>query len=243
MSFPVYDIPGLRTSITREDPDTGALCTVRFRSWPRHHRHGLLIHSTGPGMAKYAAKYKLSQIETVVRVYGNLSNNCAHVVVLPDGTRVRTVESYLVAPHCGVTASERSRLLDGSWRAWTSDAAEALWDARWPGVKSPQHLFPSASGNDSYEGLETWKLPARDATTGTYYTAAQYKSTAEWVVEREREWGFVAEGSRLVTHEDVQPFTRWDAEGGRDPGVLRLAPFYDWPRLLSEIAFARAATP
>ena len=230
---------GLRTSVTREDDDTGERRTVNFHRWPNRKPFGLLLHSTGPGMEKYARTYGLSKIDTVSRVYGNPGNSCAHVVCLPDGTRVRVVSPDLVAPHCGVSGAQRRMMLDGTWRAWCSDLGEKLWGERWPGVKSPQHLFPTASPNDSYEGLEHWKLDANDPETGTPYTVAQYRSCAQWIVERERTWGFVAEGRRLVTHEDVQPFERWVASGGHDPGVLRVVPTYDWPLLLAFVAAER----
>lgn len=236
--FQVSEIPILRRFIARRGDD-GRMKRVDFHRWPRGKPFGLLVHSTGPGMAKYARVRNLSQHETVARVYGNPGMTCAHMVVLPDGSRVRTVPSDLVAPHCGVKPWQRKAMLDGTWVAWTSDEAEALFAARWPGVKSPQHLFPTASPNDSYEGIESWKLPAVDGYTASWYTIEQYRSTAQWVVERERAWGFVAEGRRLVTHDDVQPFERWDAKGGRDPGAMRAAPFYRWDLLLDCVARAR----
>ena len=72
---------------------------------------------------------------------------------------------------------------------------------------------------------------------------AQYVATARQVVAWERAHGFVAEGNRLVTHEDVQPFERWDAHGGWDPGILRAKPTYNWPLLLECIAAARKVAP
>lgn len=232
---------GLRTFLDVEDPKTKTKRRIAFHRWPRGKANRLLIHSTGPGMAKYARTYKLTDEETVSRVYGNPGNSCAHVVGLPDGTRIRTTAYSLVAPHCGVSKVQRQRLLDGSWRAWTSDEAEAQWDKWWPGVKSPQHLFPTASGNDSCEGFETWKLDEIDPETTSYYTIHQYRSTAQWVVERERALGFVAEGVRLLTHDALDPFERWDSKGGRDPGAMRPNPFYNWPLLLECIAAARSA--
>ncbi len=234
---------GLRTFLTIEDDETGERRTAKFKPWPNGKPFGVLLHSTGPGMEKYARTYKLTQEETVSRVYGNPGNSCAHVVIIPDGRRFRVVSPDLMAPHCGVSARQRAMLLDGTWRAWCSDLGERLWGERWPGVKSPQHLFPTASGNGSYEGAEFWKLDANDPETGTPYTADQYRSGGQWIAERERACGFVAEGRRLVTHEDVQPFERWDAHGGWDPGVIRAKPTYNWPLLLECIAAAREVAP
>ena len=238
--FSVSSIPRMRTFISRED-DAGKVKWFAFHEWPRGKPFGLLVHSTGPGMEKLSRVRGLSRFDTVARVYGNPSMTCAHGVVLPSGERVRVVDSKLVAPHCGVKAWQRKAMLDGTWVAWTSDEAEALFAKRWPGVKSPQHLFPTASPNDAYEGLESWKLAELDPYTGSFYTLAQYQSTAQWVVERERAWGFVAEGRRLVTHDDVQPFERWDAHGGRDPGAMREPPFYRWDLLLACIDHMRKA--
>jgi hypothetical protein len=231
---------GLRTFLDVKDPKTGAKRRIQFHRWPRGKANRLLIHSTGPGMSKYARIHELTNEETVARVYGNPGNSCAHVCVLPDGARIRTTPYDLVAPHCGASSVQRQRMLDGSWRAWTSDDAEEQWAKLWPGVKSPQHLFPTASANDSCEGLETWKGDAIDPETGTRYTMAQYRSTAQWVVQRERALGFLADGVRLLTHEAVQPFERWDDVGGHDPGVMRPVPLYNWPLLRECIAAERA---
>ncbi len=125
-------------------------------------------------------------------------------------------------------------LLDGSWTDHVTDEAEAQWRKRWPRMKSPQHIFPTTSPNDWYVGIETVQGSGAER-----FTPAQYATTAELVVMMERMFGFVAAGNRLVTHEDVQPFERWDAHGGWDPGVIRAKPTYNWPLLLECIAAAR----
>jgi hypothetical protein len=228
--------------VTISEPRIVSTRRVNFHPWSRG-PFGVLVHTTGHGPAKLARLKGWSIAATVARVYGNTSQTLAHIAILPSGERVRCVADSLVAPHCGVTAAQRAMLLNGTWRAHVSDEGEALWEKRWPGVKSPQHLFPTTSPNDAYLGIETVQLEANDPATGTRFTVAQYESTAEQIVIWERAYGWKAEGRRLVTHEDVQPFTRWDDGGGWDPGVLRAVPRYDWDRLLSQIRLARAVTP
>lgn len=229
----VRDMKPLRTTLTVDG--SPKKCRTQTRKW-----YGVLIHTTGGGIAKLA-RLKGRTIEAVTRsVYGNVGMSFAHRVVMPEGWVLRCADDSLIAPHCGVKAWQRAALLDGTWRAHVSDEGEALWAKRWPGVKSPQHLFPTSSGNDAYLGIETVQIEKVDHETGTRFTAAQYTATARQIVAWERAHGFKAEGTRLVTHEDVQPFERWDARGGWDPGVLRSPHTYDWARLLNELKMARA---
>lgn len=233
LTLDVRDMIPLRTTLTVDDAPKR--CRKQERKW-----YGVLIHTTGGGIAKLA-RLKGRTIEAVTRsVYGNVGMSFAHRVVMPEGWILRCADDSIIAPHCGVKAWQRAALLDGTWRAHVSDEGERLWAARWPGVKSPQHLFPTSSGNDAYLGIETVQLEKVDPETGTRFTAAQYRATARQVVAWERVHGFKAEGTRLVTHEDVQPFERWDASGGWDPGVLRSARTYDWDRLVLEIHLGRA---
>lgn len=232
----VRDMKPLRTTLTVDG--SPKKCRKQGRRW-----FGVLIHTTGGGIAKLA-RLKGRTIEAVTRsVYGNVGMSFAHRVVMPEGWILRCADDSIIAPHCGVKAWQRAALLDGTWRAHVSDEGERLWGERWPGVKSPQHLFPTSGGNDAYLGIETVQVEAIDRATGTRFTMAQYVATARQVVAWERAHGFVAAGNRLLTHEDVQPFERWDAHGGWDPGVIRAKPTYNWPLLLECIAAAREVAP
>ena len=231
-SITVRDLAPLRTRLTVDGKPKK--CRTQTRKW-----FGVLIHTTGGGIAKLA-RLKGRTVEAVTRsVYGNVGMTFAHRVVMPEGWILRCAEDSIIAPHCGVKAWQRAALLDGTWRAHVSDEGERLWDARWPGVKSPQHLFPTASGNDAYLGIETVQGETTDKETASRFTMAQYRATAAQIVAWERTHGFVAEGRRLVTHEDLQPFERWDAHGGWDPGWLRIPATYNWLLLLHCIGEAR----
>ncbi len=141
----------------------------------------------------------------------------------------------------------RDDYLSGRWRSMVSPAFLEAWSARWPGRKSPQHLFPGRSANEALIGVElvptthvAGVVPASSAET---FTLEQYQALDELLADFEvrHQWpaGF-RRTPRLGGHEDYGPLGkmpdgsgmhRFDAGGGWDPGALRDVPRFVWSRV------------
>lgn len=193
---------------------------------------GLLLHSTGNGLAdKCLAEqdHKL-HIQTAVEVYSKL-NVGPHYVIAPGGQIAELRKPNTIAYHAGVSAADRAAYLDGSWETNGRTPGKVVnwWKLNHPGVKSPQHLYPTKSPNESYVGVElvpcgtytgnTWAPTlGTPATSKGRYTAEQY-ITAVWLgLQLAGKFAWPAswwEGSRLVGHEDIDPKDR----PGWDPGA------------------------
>lgn len=214
--------------------------------------YGVLFHTTGSGVLELAKNRSWSTVDAALWTYGQEWSSCPHYLNDESGQLWLITSEDLIAPHCGVKGWMRSAMLDGSWIEHVSSVGLERWRARWPGVKSPQHLFPSLSGNHAYLGVEN--IPQPDGT----FTDRQYASLAKLVADFDVRHSIgilhsiasttrpvgppidvngVSRTHRLVGHEDVNPFNtsdggRWDKKGGWDPGALRIEPKFHWEKVL-----------
>ena len=201
----------------------------RMKPW------GLLVHTSGRGIVARANKERVPAIVLALLWYQRKSG--VHYVVGWDGTVHQMLEDDRRGAHVGVSLIDRSRYLSGRWlrNKVIKGRAVDLWRRRWKGYKSPQHLYPTQSPNSCYIGIEMVPLEEEDPETGLWFTDAQHAAVAalaEDLAERHdwpENW---KETPRLLGHEDVSPLTRWDNQGGWDPGALRPRPRWSWARML-----------
>lgn len=197
---------------------------------------GFLVHTSGRGIVARAQEQGVPAIDLALEWYRNKDRSGVHYVVGNDpgrdGTLYQMVEDNIYGAHVGISASERSAYLNGSWinhRDITEDAV-AQWRRRWPGFKSPQHLYPTESPNACYVGIEMVPLPeARD--NGLWFSTAQHEAVRILAHDLAQRHGWPdgwMDTPRLVGHEDVDAFARWDKRGGWDPGAMRASPRFDW---------------
>jgi N-acetyl-anhydromuramyl-L-alanine amidase AmpD len=161
-----------------------------------------------------------------------------HFVIDYDGTIYQILDTAVRGAHIGVSRLERRRYLNGTWHKRLSHEGVVRWHKRWPGFKSPQHLYPGKSPNGAYIGVEVLPLSHMRVVTGgghkgTWFTERQYSAVARlWIAlwVQHGTWGCnaLSPGPRLVGHEDVDAFGRWDPFGGWDPGAMRVRPRFDW---------------
>jgi hypothetical protein len=204
---------------------------------------GVLFHTTGNGIPAKAVAESIHVLEAAVRVYTAMREG-PHLIVPPCGRvlQVRNFES--VAWHAGVSEAQRLLFLHEPIERWgLLPPGLEWWRKRWPGVKSPQHLYPTSSPNLAYLGVEMvpcgvikggqfvplWGKPAHP---GARFTLAQYVAAAELTLELDARYdlldlqtisytgpsslGTYPLGARVCGHEDVNPVTR----PGWDPGSL-----------------------
>lgn len=207
----------------------------------------IVMHSTGSGLAAHAerkapyaidpSKYEAAALEWY-RSSG--SEFFGHVMVGPTGARYDLAPLDKVALH---SASLDGRYINANWREWARpiggksgwhrhgrDPAQVWdwWDARWPGVTTPQEFFNTRHINAISIGVDVLPLP--DGT----YTDAQVEHTAALVVELADVHGLAirTSGKRptVLGHEDIDPLrrgTKWRGDRiigvGWDPGGK-------WPR-------------
>ncbi len=216
-------IPALRNTRNRNP----------VRAW------GLCIHQTGRTLVQRAVRAGVDPLEKAIAFYSG-SPAWAHYVIGHEGDIIQFASERERAPHAGVPRAERALYLNGGWRSRVSPGALRRWEARFPGVRSPSHLYPTRSPNDAYVGVELLPLPSGRE----WYTQAQYRALAALAVdvgERHHRPLMSAYG-HLVGHEDVEPLTRWNRSGGWDPGITRATPRFSWIRLLEEILFVERST-
>lgn len=192
--------------------------------------YGIMIHTTGRGVISKAVQRGTTPVDEALNYY--LKTCGVHYLNGYDGTLIQMLPDDRFGAHAGVSEIHRKKMLSGEWKRDFSINVVSLWEKRWPGVKSPQHLFPTTSPNGSYIGVEN--VPKMNLQ----YTDAQYETLIQLCFERglAHNW---PEGwhrtSRLLCHEDTSPYTRWDSGGGWDPGALRESPRFDWDRLVEGI--------
>lgn len=122
-----------------------------------------------------------------------------------------------------------------------SKVALALWKARWQTpagyYRAPRYIYPSKSPNADFCGIEL--IPAPPGYPHQIrYSDVQLNSLAHLVHDLQNRWdcrmrkiGESFPTPRLLGHEDLDPFDRWDSAGGWDPGALRHQPRFDWADL------------
>lgn len=194
---------------------------------------GVLYHTSGLGIVERAVRSHRKPIEVALEWYRGKSG--VHYVIDYDGTIYQMLEDDRRGAHAGVSLTERMTFLTGRWlrKGKLSKRAIQLWRARWPGKKSPQHLYPTSSPNSCYIGVEM--LPLRTPrANGLWFTEAQHDSARMLALDigarHALPYGWM-NTSRLVGHEDINAFTRWDKNGGWDPGAMRRKPRFSWRKV------------
>jgi len=195
---------------------------------------GLLVHTSGRGVVARAERERVPPGALALAWYRRKSG--VHYFVDYDGTITQMLEDDRRGAHVGVSLLQRASYLSGRWLLSKKISREAFmfWKARWPRYKSPQHLYPTSSPNSCYIGVEMVPLAERDEDTRLWFTEAQHEAVRDLALDlaERHQWpeGWM-ETPRLVGHEDISAFTRWDGKGGWDPGAMRLKPRFDWGRV------------
>jgi len=195
---------------------------------------GLVVHCSGRSIVEKAQRAGADVLEYVVGYY-RAAEYSAHYVIGHDGGIVQVTADDRRVPHVGVTADERTLYRSGRWRTDKRLVASAVqrWDARWFPWVSPNVLFPSTAPNDDYVGVELPPL-AKPTADGLWYTLAQHQAVARLASDLRARHGWPSWPSRgapcqrLLGHEDLDAFGRWDKGGGWDPGALRAQPRFLW---------------
>lgn len=201
--------------------------------------YGLLVHTTGDGIPRKIINPNtgltdvFDAVGATVDTYTGMQEG-PHYAIVPDGTLIKFRAPDTVAWHAATDAAQRRNFLDGSWEKDLNRIPSDVinwWKMRWPGVKSPQHLFPGPKPNGAYVGVEL--VPCGHYQRATFvpslgtpatpkgrYTAQQYAQLAllALALADAYAWppGWEATG-RLAGHEDVNPYTR----PGWDPGAYK----------------------
>jgi hypothetical protein len=205
---------------------------------------GVAVHCTGSGIVTKALAHGADCLEYAVAYYQR-GPYFAHYVIGFDGTIAQIADEHERAQHIGMTGPDRAAYLSGAWKARLPRVFTDAWAARWPGFKSPSHLYPTKLPNDSYVAFEmlVWQegCPGTPRAAGLKYTTEQHDAAAALAADIATRWGFPLgwqRTGRLACHEDVSPLQRQKAGKGWDPGVIRAQPWFDWDYLLSRIEAA-----
>lgn len=205
---------------------------------------GFLLHTTGSGVLRRARADGKSPIDVALQVYRASQGVTGHpgsngyawggpgYLIGHHGEIHQLAPDDVMTMHAG--GPDRSSYLSGAWRARVSAETSTRWAAQWPGVASPQHLYPSESANADYVGAEMipcgmgYGEPLR---AGLRFSAAQHDAAIALGRDLAARHGWPAGWARtprLLGHEDVQPIERQDGQGGWDPGWLRGRPYFDF---------------
>lgn len=207
------------------------MASVRIIQGPRLEGHGLLspfgfmVHTTGDGPPSEAAAQNIDPLDVAIAKYKAMTEG-PHFVIGPEGLIVQVRQLTEVAYHVGVHADERRDFLSGAWtsRGDLKVGVARWWRARWPNVRSPQHLYPTERPNHAYIGIENvpagtgspWVQRWGQGLVGRF-TPAQYLANAALVFKLAPDFGVdVHKAGRVVGHEDINPLTR----PGWDPGDM-----------------------
>ncbi|HET6283129.1 MAG TPA: N-acetylmuramoyl-L-alanine amidase [Polyangia bacterium] len=207
---------------------------VRDRSLPVY---GVAIHGTGSAISEKALKHGADCLEFAIGYYLRPEAYFAHYVIGSDGTIAQLAAEHERSPHIGIPADDRQAYLSGVWKARLPKVLVDAWVTRWPAYRSPTHLYPGPSPNNAYVGIEllvwTNRCPGRPHAPGLKYTTAQHAAAAALTLDIASRWIFPTgwqDTGRLACHEDISPLTRTSKGNGWDPGILRPAPWFDWPQ-------------
>jgi N-acetyl-anhydromuramyl-L-alanine amidase AmpD len=201
---------------------------------------GLVVHTSGRGIVAKAARAGVPVTEYCVGYYRAAEYSC-HYLIGYEGEIVQITADDRRVLHVGVDKAERALYLSGRWRTDRRLASTAvqLWARAW--ARSPQHLFPSSAPNDDYVGVELPPL-LKPSSDGLWYTPAQHRAVARLADDLRRRhgwpafWDDVLPVPRLLGHEDLDAFGRWDRGGGWDPGALRAVPRFRWATVAAELS-------
>lgn len=232
----------------------GLYCSMRVAianwrpAWPKPWRKklvpfGLCFHTSGRTIVERAIKKGKRPIDLALKHYRR--TGAAHFVIDHDGTIYQLLDTEIRGAHVGLPRKWRRWYLDGSWRRRVIESGWGiglnLWNKRWPGLKSPQHMFPGKSPNGAYLGVEF--LPLLEAQAdGTWFSDAQYAAGRALLVVLacEHKWQATlladlekgTSSRHAPAHEDLTPHSRWRRKGGWDPGALRIEPRSNWDKVL-----------
>lgn len=210
---------------------------------------GLCVHMTGRSIVQRARARGEDALAHAAEYYRSAEHSC-HYLVGHDGTILQISDEDRRVPHVGIEGWQRESYLSAGWHAKVKPKARLRWLDHWRehfGMKSPQHIYPSTSANDDYIGVEL--LPALSPSSlGLWHTSQQHEAVAALAddMRRRHRWPvwkrYQDEGEaillpqpRLLGHEDIDAFDRWDAEGGWDPGALRPRPRFSWMAVAVEL--------
>lgn len=192
-------------------------------------------------------------MDHVLKYYQTASYSC-HYLIGYLGDILQIASDNERVPHVGVSKMERDLYLTSKWdqmglegfgfaKDHLSAKGTKLWKHQWADIaQSPQHLYPSMFPNDDYVGVEV--IPLTKPQGKLWYTEDQHTAVAILAKDLAKRHGFELEEPpcpRLLGHEDLDAFGRWDEGGGWDPGALREAPRFSWA-LVTE-ALKRLDTP
>ncbi len=204
-------------------------------------RQGVCVHTMGSGIQKHMDMWKWLAWEVFCHFYSLIGMGHPHFSIDSDGTIYQITNTGLIAVHCGAQPWMRTAMLDGSWRKKVHAKGLRHWDARWPGRKSPQHLFKGSSGNAAFFGIELKPGP------GGLFTEEQYRACAWLIYALSVMEPFDLDSAiAIVGHEDLIPFDtdekgRWNENGGWDPGALQDKPKFLHAKLRQYVQELRTA--
>ena len=215
---------------------------------------GFLLHTTGSGILARAKKTSRSPIDVALEWYRRSQGDTGGqgengypwggpgYLIGHHGEIHQLADDDVETMHAG--GPWRAQYLSGAWASMCSPAVVKRWRAQWPGVPSPQHLFPGTSPNVPYVGCEMIPCGSGYGTPmapGLRFSLAQHDAAILLGRDLAARHGWPASWARtprLVGHEDVQPmpyaatgqgrYGRADSRGGIDPGWLRAAPYFDF---------------
>lgn len=197
---------------------------------------GLCVHTSGRGIHRQARKRGLTHIEAALRWYRAYARSGVHYVCGADGQLYQMLADNIRGAHVGMwsirrtAAQQRRRYLSGKWEQDVSRRALMLWRHRWSHYRTPQHLFPGKYPNDSFLGIELVPLAVR-RPNGLWFTDAQHVTVRELFLDLKKRHDWNRARSRLVSHGDLTPHSRWDESGSWDVGAMRSRPRFDWTRI------------
>jgi hypothetical protein len=211
---------------------------------------GVALHTSGRGITKRAKRLGVPAISLALRWYRDYDQSGVHYVIDHDGTIYQMLEDHVRGAHIGISRSERRAYLSGAWIREVAEKASVssvvAWQTRWPRIPSPQHLYPTRSPNGCYVGVEMLPLSPEDVgPDGLWFTKAQHESAGALArdIAIRHSWPIGWERSpRLVGHEDIDAYARWDKGGGWDPGAMRANPRWDWDLVMARIALGFAGS-
>jgi N-acetylmuramoyl-L-alanine amidase/Putative peptidoglycan binding domain len=186
---------------------------------------GICVHTTGGGPAKKASS-KRTALDLAHDFYVNGSEGFPHYVIDYDGRIVQTCKESQVSWHAGWAKLGGIK----RWQTWT---APQWWQQVWvpKGISSPAQLMSNGARdpNSVFIGIE---LLADKSGYG--FTDAQYNALARLVRDIAQRHNLTITGApsrQLLGHEDVDPISRQNKDGGWDPGAHRNNPQFSWARL------------
>lgn len=195
---------------------------------------GLVVHCSGRSKVNEAIRLGVPVLDHLVAYYRPAAFS-AHYVLGYQGDIVQVTADDRRVPHVGIEPPQREAYLSGRWRTDRRLVAAAVnrWRDQWFPWASPQHLFPGSSPNGAYVGCELPPL-AKPTADGLWYTLAQHLSVAALASDLRARHGWPSWATRglpcqrLLGHEDLDAYERWDKGGGWDPGALRAQPRFSW---------------